>query len=64
VYFRSLPGSAGIDRAKIEALIARRHEARRQKDFATGDKIRADLAAMNVVLEDGPDGTTWRLQTP
>jgi cysteinyl-tRNA synthetase len=60
-YFQSLPGAKGIDRAKIEEMIAKRNEARRQKDFAASDRIRADLAAVDVVLEDGPDGTTWRL---
>lgn len=61
-YFQSLPGDEGIDRAKVENLIAERNEARRKKDFTTSDKIRDDLCAMNVVLEDGPDGTTWRIQ--
>ncbi|WP_370336813.1 cysteine--tRNA ligase [Parvularcula marina] len=45
---------------EIEALIAERQQARKDKDFARSDQIRDDLAAKGVILEDGPDGVTWR----
>ena len=49
--------------AQVEALIARRGEARRAKDWTEADRIRADLAALNVEVLDGPGGTaTWRLK--
>ena len=48
--------------AKIEALIKQRNEARAAKDWAAADAARNELTAMGIVLEDGPNGTTWRKQ--
>lgn len=43
----------------IEALIAKREEARKNKDWATADKIRDDLKARGIILKDTPQGVTW-----
>ncbi len=51
----------GVGADEIEALIERRAEARRSRDFAEADRIRNELAERGVVLEDGPGGTTWSL---
>ena len=50
-----------VDADKVAALIARRNAARAEKDYASADAARDELTAMGVVIEDGPDGTTWRL---
>lgn len=48
------------DVAQIEALIEQRNTARKNKDWAKADEARDQLQALNIVLEDGPQGTTWR----
>jgi len=55
-------GAAGkVDAAEVEALIAARLAARAEKNWGESDRIRDQLTAMGVVLEDGKGGTTWRL---
>ena len=46
--------------AEIEQLIEDRHAARRRRDFAAADRIRDDLAARGVLLEDSAAGTRWK----
>jgi cysteinyl-tRNA synthetase len=49
-----------IPLADIERLVEDRHMARRRRDFAAADRIRDDLAAQGVLLEDSPSGTRWK----
>jgi cysteinyl-tRNA synthetase len=59
-----LAGRAGLEAEGdagdiVEALIAKREQARRDQDFETSDAVRDGLAALGVVLEDTADGTRW-----
>jgi len=59
----TLPQEAGVglDNALMSVLIDLRAEARKARDWATADAIRDRLAEIDVVIEDRPEGTTWRL---
>ena len=54
-------GKGELDVAKIEDLIAARNAARASKNWAEADRVRDELAAMSIVLEDGAGGTSWRV---
>ncbi|MCP4670277.1 MAG: cysteine--tRNA ligase [Desulfobacula sp.] len=51
-----------LDPALIEDLIDQRNNARKNRDFARSDEIRDLLQSKHIILEDGPDGTSWRLE--
>jgi cysteinyl-tRNA synthetase len=59
-YLQGGGGDSALDDGQIEVLIERRRAAREAKDFAEADRIRDELAAQGVILEDGPEGTSWR----
>ncbi len=51
-----------LSKENIKTLIAERQEAKNAKDFARADQIREDLKKKGILLEDGPDGTDWRVK--
>ena len=53
-------GEAGLSDADIEALVADRTLAKKQRNFAKADAIRNDLLAKGIVLEDSKDGVRWK----
>ncbi|WP_257385871.1 cysteine--tRNA ligase [Tahibacter caeni] len=60
-WFKQTAAGIEVDAARIDALIAERNAARAARDFARADAIRSELAAMNVTIEDGAQGTRWRV---
>ncbi|SCA57786.1 cysteinyl-tRNA synthetase [Candidatus Terasakiella magnetica] len=52
--------ASGLDEADIERMIIERRDAKANKDFATADRIRDELDAQGIVLEDGAGGTNWK----
>jgi len=52
-----------IDAADIDKMVRERSDARKSKDWERADEIRKQLEQMNIILEDGPDGTVWKIKS-
>lgn len=59
-WFKSGIANGGLDAASIEAKIAERVAAKKNKDYTLADKIRNELKEQGIILEDTPSGTTWK----
>ena len=57
---RAAANTGGLTDAEIDALIAERTTAKKSRNFARADEIRAELAAQGIVLEDTKDGVRWK----
>lgn len=55
-----LKGEHSNDDDKIDSLVKARQEAKLSRNFTEADRIRDELKTAGIVLEDGPQGTTWR----
>jgi len=53
-------GATVLGNTVIDSMIAQRADAKRSKNFAEADRIRKELSEQGIVLEDSPQGTTWR----
>ncbi len=60
-WFRQAVGGQTVDAGWIEGLLEQRRAARAARDFATSDRIRDELAARGIVIEDGAGGTRWKV---
>jgi cysteinyl-tRNA synthetase len=56
----AVPVGAALSDAQIDDLVRQRTAARKSKDWKESDRIRDELSAQGILLEDGPQGTTWR----
>jgi cysteinyl-tRNA synthetase len=63
-WFKGAGAGSGVDEAWVEHLLTERAAARKRKDFAAADRIRDELAAKGIVIEDGPQGARWKLAKP
>jgi len=59
-WFTHSRGGSDISAEEIEVLIAKRNQAKADKDYAGADGVREELKAKGVVLEDSREGTKWR----
>ncbi len=59
-----LSSLAPEERAEIDELIAKRNQARADKDWPTADAVRDELTARHIQVDDGPEGSTWRKVEP
>ena len=57
-------GLLGMTESDVLKVIEERARAREKKDWTDADRIRDELAARGITLQDGPDGTTWTIKRP
>ena len=57
-----LKSGADVDESMIETMIQQRNDAKKNRDFAEADRIRDELAAQGIILQDSREGTTWRIE--
>jgi cysteinyl-tRNA synthetase len=61
VWFKQSTGGAEVDADAVQRLVDARTEAKKARDFAASDRIRDELLAMGVVVEDTAQGPRWKV---
>ncbi len=61
IWFEQRRKAIDVNESEIQALIDQRNQARKDRDFATADRIRDELGERGIELRDGPEGTTWEV---
>lgn len=59
-WFAWKPEGATVDDAQVQSLVDARTAAKKARNFAEADRLRDELTALGIALEDSPHGTTWR----
>lgn len=62
-FFADIARPTKVDSKEVESMVQERSEARARKDWAKADEIRDQLQDMGIELEDGSEGTAWRIKT-
>ncbi len=59
-WLKGQASTSAVDAAHVDDLIMKRNAARKARDFKEADRIRDEIAALGVIIEDRADGTHWR----
>ncbi len=59
-FLRGQGSAEGLNDDEVESLVQQRIEAKKNKDWATADKIRDELKEQGIIVEDNAQGSTWR----
>jgi cysteinyl-tRNA synthetase len=59
-YLQEAKGAEGLNPGRVDELIQKRLMARKSRNFEEADRIRRELLEAGIVLEDSPQGTSWR----
>jgi cysteinyl-tRNA synthetase len=59
-WFQGATGNSALDETQVQQLVDARQTAKKEKDFAKADRLRAELLELGIVVEDTPQGPRWK----